>query len=103
MATTPESRERAFLRAKIVEASEWFASEIRGKLCFEIDYKDKRDWVHVSSERLFFRLLEEVTELYEIISKGRPSDDAGMIIQEAVDVAALAMFIADNVSKRGRE
>ena len=82
------------LQKKVLLVSQWFRGKIIGKLAHEHEMKGKGDWVDVPTPHLFRRLLEEVGELAEaLLDDAKPHQT----ILECVDVAAIAMMIADNI------
>ena len=68
-----------------------FAKALKLKLRSPKNLK-KGSWLNSDYDYLFNRTIEELKELRELISKkSNPFD----VIQEAIDVMAFAMFIAD--------
>lgn len=73
----------------------WFAKKMEEKLK-ENDYKN--EWEDsIDLDYLFIRLVEEVGELAREI--GNPYSPPEQTVEEAVDVANFAMFIADVMRK----
>ncbi len=68
----------------------WFGKKMEEALRWN-DYKG--GWENCSNEYLIAKLNEEVDELKQAIWMGKSGD---MIMQEAADVANIAMMLADN-------
>jgi NTP pyrophosphatase (non-canonical NTP hydrolase) len=84
------------VRDKIDCTAEWFINKLITKLYYEHEVKGKGDWKDVPLPHLLRRLCEEVGELAEaLLDKAKPHQ----IVSECVDVAAIAMMIADNEEK----
>lgn len=78
---------------KIECTVEWFGNRIVDKLKAQLE-RGKGDWKDVPTSHLVRRLLEEVGELADaLLDDAKPHQ----ILYECVDVAAIAMMIADNL------
>lgn len=78
------------------DAVDWFADKMKKKL----DAKShKQSWQSLSSKTLLERIRKELRELeYAIENKYTPED----IIDECVDIANYAMFLAHNIDSPHR-
>lgn len=82
------------MKEQVEQTIEWFSEQVKEKLFFEIEEKNKKDWRPYSLKWLFKRLLDEVAELGEEVLTDHTLCPP-TIIRECADVASLAMFIAD--------
>lgn len=83
------------MNAQIERAVNQFSEAMKRKM--EIREPDKGGWDDVSAEWLYIKLGEEVEELAEALLKRKGEQ----VMEEAVDVANVAMMIYDKTRKRG--
>lgn len=80
------------------DAVDWFAGRMKEKLNFHSEWRS--GWHNMKPRKLLKRIRDELHELENAIGQLGDKKTADDVIDECVDTANYAMFLAHNVSQK---